>query len=266
MKISIITINYNNSIGLKRTIKSVLSQTYKHYEYIIVDGASNDESLNILKKNVNKISHIIREPDNGIYEAMNKGIRIASGEYIIFMNSGDEFYANDTLEKCIIELKNDDFIVGDSWNIRADGNGCLWKMPDTIDLDYLMMHSLSHQSTFTKSYILKKYPYREDLGIVADWEQSLKQLVFKGCSYRHLPVCICCFYENGISQNKENVERERKKVLNEYFPKVLRQAVLGKTFLHAAFRREPANSTLYKIILFIYTFLLKIRKITDKFK
>ena len=89
MKLSIITINRNNAAGLRRTIESVVSQTYTEFEYIIIDGASTDESVDVIKEYADKITFWVSEPDNGIYNAMNKGILKAKGEYLLFLNSGD---------------------------------------------------------------------------------------------------------------------------------------------------------------------------------
>ena len=99
MKLSIITINFNDAKGLEKTIQSVINQTYKDFEYIVVDGASTDGSVDVIKKYSNKLTHWVSEPDTGIYNAMNKGTRMASGEYCLYLNSGDFLADNDVLEK-----------------------------------------------------------------------------------------------------------------------------------------------------------------------
>ena len=91
MKLSIITINRNNAIGLEQTIKSVISLKYSNFEYIVIDGASTDNSIDIIRKYASSITFWISEPDKGIYNAMNKAVDFASGEYIFFLNSGDIF-------------------------------------------------------------------------------------------------------------------------------------------------------------------------------
>lgn len=111
-KISIITISYNNLEGLKRTVHSVLSQSYKDYEYIVVDGGSNDGSKEYLEANSAHITRWVSEPDKGIYNAMNKGIAMATGKYCIFMNSGDHFFSATTLEDAAPQLDGTDYCVG----------------------------------------------------------------------------------------------------------------------------------------------------------
>ena len=118
MKISIITINYNHAEGLRCTIKSTIAQTFTGYEFIIIDGGSSDGSVDVIKEYANKIDYWVSEPDGGIYPAMNKGVQQAHGKYCIFMNSGDEFYAKDVLEKIVgMELK-EDIVCGDIFRHR----------------------------------------------------------------------------------------------------------------------------------------------------
>ena len=113
MTLSIITINYNNAAGLEKTIKSVISQTCKRYEFIIIDGGSKDGSKDIIEKYQDQITYWVSEPDNGIYNAMNKGVKVAKGEYCIFMNSGDIFVDNDVIR--------DVFNIGFSADIITGG-------------------------------------------------------------------------------------------------------------------------------------------------
>ena len=119
MKLSIITINYNNSIGLRKTIESVVSQTDNTFEYIIVDGGSSDGSVDIIKQYADKISQWVSERDGGIYNAMNKGVRMAHGEYIMFLNSGDILYDNNVIGHVLPKLKAD-ICVG---NLVSDKGG-----------------------------------------------------------------------------------------------------------------------------------------------
>ena len=102
MKFSIITINYNNKDGLEMTINSVLGQSFQGFEYIIIDGGSTDGSIDIIKKYESRIDYWVSEPDNGVYNAMNKGIRKATGDYINFMNSGDAYHSSSALGTVVI--------------------------------------------------------------------------------------------------------------------------------------------------------------------
>ncbi|MBT8324244.1 MAG: glycosyltransferase, partial [Winogradskyella sp.] len=110
LKLSIITVNFNNAEGLKKTVDSVTAQTWKDFEYIIIDGSSTDGSTEVIKANKNIIDRWVSEPDEGVYQAMNKGISMANGEYLLFLNSGDHFYKDDVLEKFHKELKEQDLI------------------------------------------------------------------------------------------------------------------------------------------------------------
>ena len=105
MKLSVITINFNNRDGLRKTIESVVKQTYKDFEYIIIDGGSTDGSVDVIKEYADKIDYWVSEPDKGIYNAMNKGIDVAKGEYCIFMNSGDVFFSNDVYNEVYEDLR-----------------------------------------------------------------------------------------------------------------------------------------------------------------
>ena len=112
MKLSIITINLNNKNGLSETISSVIAQTFTDYEYIIIDGQSTDGSLEVIKQNANHINQWISENDHGIYNAMNKGLNLAKGEYCLFLNSGDSLYDSDVLQVLFSQSFTEDIISG----------------------------------------------------------------------------------------------------------------------------------------------------------
>src|SRR5476651_1350657 len=113
-KLSVITIVYNNVRDIERTMLSVLNQTFGNIEYIIIDGASTDGTLEVIKRYQNRIAKLISEKDEGIYDAMNKGLTIATGDYVLFMNSGDEFYATDTVEKVFASAPGADIYYGET--------------------------------------------------------------------------------------------------------------------------------------------------------
>ncbi|MFT4805390.1 MAG: glycosyltransferase involved in cell wall biosynthesis, partial [Psychroserpens sp.] len=104
MKLSIITINFNNAVGLKKTIESVVNQTSNDFEYIVIDGGSNDGSVDVIKEYEAKVSYWVSEVDKGIYHAMNKGILLAKGDYLEFLNSGDILVNETVIQKIIPEL------------------------------------------------------------------------------------------------------------------------------------------------------------------
>lgn len=216
-KISVITIAYNNREGLEKTIKSVVAQTSKDFEYIIIDGNSNDGSKEVLAQYSDKISYWISEPDNGIYNAMNKGIKASNGEYLLFLNSGDEFYSEQSLENAFPHLYETDIIYGDL-QIVDDQHTFVKKYSDGLSFHYFYIESLPHPSTFIKKTTFEKVGlYNEALKIVADWEWFLNAIVFKKCSFKKIPVVVSTFYLDGISSNNnKSVQLERNKVLDQY--------------------------------------------------
>ena len=112
MKLSVITVNFNDAQGLERTIKSVISQTFRDYEFIIIDGGSTDSSIDVIKKYEDHINFWVSEPDGGIYQGMNKGLSHAKGDYVNFMNGGDSFHAPDVLETIFSLNTEADIITG----------------------------------------------------------------------------------------------------------------------------------------------------------
>lgn len=151
MKYSIITINFNNRDGLRRTIESVVNQTYRDFEYIIIDGGSIDGSVDIIKEYADKIDYWVSEPDKGIYNAMNKGITMAHGEYLNFMNSGDCFFDKERLQK-IEDLNSDsDIIVGKDLHIDSkSGKSATSVISHRLGFFHFYTTTIPHQSAFIK--------------------------------------------------------------------------------------------------------------------
>ena len=167
MKFSIVTVNYNNIVGLRHTIESVISQTFKDYEFIIIDGGSTDGSINLIKDYQQYMSYWISEKDNGIYNGMNKGITQAKGTYINFMNSGDVFYRNDILEKVNNLMNDSDFIIGKDYNQDPEtGEAFTTILPLRISMASFYMWTLPHQSAFIRRSLFNNSPYDESLRIV----------------------------------------------------------------------------------------------------
>ena len=170
MLLSIITVNYNDAIGLEKTIKSVQSQTYRDFEHIIIDGNSNDGSKEIIKKHKNSFSYWVSKSDSGIYNAMNKGINVAKGEYLLFLNSGDWLYDNEVLGKFVKFNPIEDIVYGDSQFINPNGNSYLKKMPDNLHGMMIFHRTLNHQSSFYKNSLFEgDNGYDESYEMLADW-------------------------------------------------------------------------------------------------
>lgn len=218
MKYSIITVNYNNSEGLRQTIESVICQTYHDYEFIVIDGGSTDESVNILKEYNNYISYWVSEKDNGIYHAMNKGILQSHGEYLNFMNSGDYFYNNNVLSDTVTYL-NDDIVHGKLFD--KSRNRFPYLISKIPTMGYFYESSLQHQSCFFRRSLFQDTLYDEHYRIVSDWKFFIQQIVFQNCSFSFMPVIVASFEGGGISVNKEFDEihnAERADVLSSFLP------------------------------------------------
>lgn len=221
-KISIITINYDDLQGLKQTLKSVVNQTWREFEYIIIDGGCNDGSAAYIESQSEHIDYWVSEPDQGVYYAMNKGIEVAKGEYLLFLNSGD-ILNNDnvlfTLRKSL--LLDMDIVYGDLWIVDEKGKEFRNRYPDFIDFSFLKQTSLGHPSTFIKKELFHTYGlYRTDLKIVSDWAFFVKVLGRQKVSHCKVDPIIATFYEGGLSTatiyQQQHLE-ERKKVLIENF-------------------------------------------------
>lgn len=219
-KISIISINYNNAIGLQRTIESVKAQNYSDMEYIIVDGGSTDKSVDIIKENEAFIDKWVSEKDNGIYNALNKGIQMATGDYLLFLNSGDHFYNSDVLNKNQYHIRGKDLIAFDI-HVFGQGFDQINKHPDELKFSFLFEETLAHQSVFIKKSLFYKVGlYDETLKIVADWKFFIQAVVSHHCTYKSIHEVLSTYYLDGISSGAEGTfirKNERKSVLKSEF-------------------------------------------------
>ena len=219
MLISIITVNYNDAKGLERTIKSVQSQTYQDFEHIIIDGNSDDGSKEIIEKHKDSFSYWVSEPDSGIYNAMNKGIDVAKGEYLLFLNSGDWLFNDKVLEKFISFKPKEDIVYGD---VIIDQNNKLKikKMPLVKTIGDSLTTSLNHQVIFF-SYHLFENESRYDCSynIVADWVFINNSIINKKCTLKYIEMEISVYNLNGVSNNAYVRKKERKRYIHENFDK-----------------------------------------------
>ena len=223
MKLSIITINKDNSQGLLRTIKSVSEQTFLDFEFIIIDGASTDGSVEIIKQHANTvISYYISEPDSGIYNAMNKGIKKARGNYLLFLNSGDYLINKDVLSIVFTQIgnTNSDFIFCDSKVINRNTH-FVKKNPRKLNFLFFYYDSVCHQSTFIKKSLFDEIEqYDESLKIMSDWKFVIVSLCKYNKSYTVINEVVSAFNMEGISGSKNSrqlMKEEREKVLKENF-------------------------------------------------
>lgn len=218
MKVSIITVNFNNAMGLKATLESVSRQSYKDYEVIVVDGASTDESVDVIKSYIPRIADLsyVSEKDSGIYNAMNKGIRMSSGDYLNFMNSGDIFYNELTLEQILPFLQQGKAIVtgigyAENYEIRPP-------KPAELSLTFFLKNSMNHQAAFIKAAVMKQYMYNENYKIVSDTEFFFRALVLDNCSYLDVSVNVCACEKAGASGNLNESLQERYRAIKALLP------------------------------------------------
>ncbi|SEO78779.1 Glycosyltransferase involved in cell wall bisynthesis [Mucilaginibacter gossypiicola] len=172
-RLSVVTIVYNNVRDIERTIRSVVNQTYTNIEYIIVDGLSNDGTLQVIDKYKSQVTKFISEKDEGIYDAMNKGLTLATGDYVIFMNSGDEFYDGKTVAAVFASADDADIYYGETEMIDDDGNSLgqrRHKAPEKFTwrgFKYGM--SISHQAIYIRRSLAEPYDRRYQLSSDIDW-------------------------------------------------------------------------------------------------
>ena len=222
MKVSVITINYNHSKQLEATIRSVVGNAKmlgnafeEEVEYIVIDGGSTDSSACVIRRYSEYISYWVSEADNGIYNAMNKGISVARGEYCLFLNSGDTFYEKDTLKK-VLPCLDTDFVCGNAV-LKYAGGMAEWDAPQTVDVLFFMQRfSVCHQSLFIRTSMLQLRPYNESFQIVADYEQIFYEIVVNHRTYKEVDLPVCYYGCDGISSNHENADSEKREVLNEF--------------------------------------------------
>jgi glycosyltransferase involved in cell wall biosynthesis len=224
-KLSIITINYNNDHGLQKTILSVVNQNFKDFEYIVIDGGSSDGSKETIVDNSSRMTYWVSEKDNGIYHAMNKGIKNATGEYCLFLNSGDYLVDKNVLSHLFANKLTKDIVYGDMKINKGNGNLELGRMPNRMGIYQLYRDTLWHPVSFIKRDLFSKYgDYDESFKIVADYEFFVKTILFYKVSTQHISQFISVFDSSGISShvnNKNEILRERSKVQEKYFNSML---------------------------------------------
>ncbi len=213
-KVSIITVNLNNADGLLTTIKSVVEQTNRNFEFIIIDGASSDKSQQVIEQYKDDFTYSVSEKDTGIYHAMNKGITKANGEYLLFLNSGDWLNNEQVIENILPYLNNFDVISGDI-DIFDNNQWHSMQSENEITTHLFLRISLYHQATFISKRLFETYGlYDESFRSTGDYEFFIRTLLKNNATYSHAPFKISNFVANGISNNSDFmainlVERER---------------------------------------------------------
>ena len=195
MIVTIITVCRNHAQELERTIRSVESQTWQEKEYLVIDGASTDETPNVIKAHEASITRWVSEPDQGIYDAMNKGVKMAQGEWVIFMNAGDTFASDNTLQRVFGSPQDADVIYGDV--IKGE----LVKKAEAPRNAHRMFYC--HQSAFVRTRCLREFPFDIRHRMSADFKQ-VKQLYLSGKTFRQLDFPVANFDIQGVSNRNRS--------------------------------------------------------------
>jgi len=223
VKVSIITVCLNAADALAVTCESILNQRYTSFEWIVIDGASTDGSLRLLEQCKERISHLVSEPDKGIYDAMNKGVGLAKGDYLLFLNAGDELAGADVLG-ALHGVPEAEIIYGDIKVVSCDASSVL-KTPKELPEGFLLRNMMPHQSTFIKRELFEKYgAYDTSFKIAADYEFFVRTLHVHRVSSSYCEEVISVFHTGGVSNDpkwksvrKLENHRIRKKYFWKYF-------------------------------------------------
>lgn len=244
--LSVITIVYNNVKDIERTMLSVLNQTYPNIEYIIIDGASKDGTKDIIYKYKSRLAQFISEPDKGIYDAMNKGMALATGEYILFMNSGDEIYAPETVSEVFATEEAADIYYGetemfnDNWESLGQRRH---HAPENFSWEsFRFGMSVSHQAIYVKKEIAEpfdlQYKYSSDI----DW---IIRAAKNASSIVNTHLYVAKYLVGGISKKKHLASlKERFRIFTKYYgliPNLINHAVIALNLTRYFIRNRRTN-------------------------
>ncbi len=258
--ISIITINYNNAQGLQQTIESIVAQSFTDYEYLIVDGGSTDGSKEVIQKYASFIHHWVSEPDAGIYNAMNKGLKMAKGRLVVFMNSGDTYLHKDVLQYSMQEINAIAADVYYGQIIVDEGSGDRTVIyPPALTLDYQRNMVINHQACFFKRETLAELGgYHENYKLAADYAFYL-QATLRNKKFAPLLFPIVRYDASGISSKRmDEYRREMRQVWTELVPGVISQNI-DQLIKQRQQIDEMQNSRVMKVANMVRKFIQKIK-------
>jgi len=245
-KLSVITIVYNNIADIERTMLSVLEQTYPDIEYIIVDGLSTDGTLDVIKKYRDRLGKLISEKDEGIYDAMNKGLAAATGDYVLFMNSGDEIYASDTVAKVFAVAEDADIYYGETEMIDASGKS-LGQRRHTAPENFTWRSfkygmSVSHQAIYVKRAVTEPFDRRYHLSADIDW---ILKAAKKAKKIVNVHQYVAKYLVGGMSKKRHRQSLfERFDVMKRYYgllPTLLNHVVIAFNLVWYWLRHQKTN-------------------------
>jgi glycosyltransferase involved in cell wall biosynthesis len=231
-KLTVITIVYNNVRDIERTMRSVLNQSYSNIEYVIVDGLSNDGTLQVIEKYQSRVSKLISEKDNGIYDAMNKGLAMATGDYVIFMNSGDEFFDNVTVTAVFATATDADIYYGET-EMMADNGESLGQRRHHAPAKFTWRGfkygmSISHQAIYIRRALKEPYDSKYQLSADIDW---IIRAAKKAKKIVNVNRYVARYLVGGMSKKRHRQSlQERFNIMQRYYgtiPTVLNHVVIA---------------------------------------
>ncbi|GAA3981790.1 glycosyltransferase family 2 protein [Pedobacter ginsengiterrae] len=245
-KLTIITIVYNNVRDIERTINSVINQTYKKIEYIIIDGKSTDGTLDIVEKYSNQISKIVSEPDKGIYDAMNKGLALATGDYVLFMNSGDEIFDEHTVQEVFDSSPGADIYYGetemynDNWESLGRRRHEAPEQFDWTSFKYGM--NISHQAIYIRKSILTPYDLKYKYSSDIDW---IIKAAKKSSNIVNVHRYVAKYLVGGMSKKKHRESlKERFQIFTKYYgliPNIFNHVIIAGNLLFYFLKHKRTN-------------------------
>ena len=218
-KLTVITIVYNNVRDIERTINSVLKQTYKNIEYIIIDGKSTDGTLAVIAQYKERISRIISEPDKGIYDAMNKGLALATGDYILFMNSGDEIYDEQTVEDVFDSASGADIYYGETEMFNDNWESLGRRRHEAPEIfnwkSFQFGMNISHQAIYVRRSITEPYDLKYKYSSDIDW---IIKSAKKASNIVNVHRYVAKYLVGGMSKKKHRESlKERFEIFTKYY-------------------------------------------------
>jgi glycosyltransferase len=280
MKISVITVCYNSQETIENTILSVINQTYSDIEYIVIDGNSTDRTLEIIDKYKDRINYFVSEPDSGMYNAMNKGIKAATGDYVYILNSDDTFYNENTIKNFVEAASNEIFevFIGNLIFIETDRKTPIIKF-DEVDKMSMYYFGLHQQALFYNRTIFEKYGYlSENYKLASDIVWLYDRLFFEKykLKIKYLNQIFCNFKIGGRSNNESHKilsTKERSMITQKYlnqFQMKIYEIYKYKTYpvMHKYFRSlarnpkisEPINKAVRGVLRFIFDWKINMVK------
>lgn len=249
MKLSIVTITLNDLEGLKATRDSIRSQSFRDYEWIVIDGGSNDGTKEFLEHHSQETAYWCSEIDKGVYDAQNKGIRQATGDYLLFMNSGDCLYDADVLAAVFADNRRADILYGDWTNVKGETVIEEHKAPEQAHYAWFYTDNICHQAMFIRTTLLKESPYDTRFRIYADWAKWM-ELSRRGCTFEYIPRRICRFQLGGLSRHSDEDNSKEKRMIQEHFyPGSLE--IMAETFTQQSRRCRSLRRRNRRLIRFL---------------